>query len=382
MRGSLLLVGPALGLLLMPSPALSLLLSPCRCCQMLRSRALPLSTPHRKPPRITEKDCRMSRGADATPAASLRAVRRDEASDTVNVLPRLRAVAGALMVCTGLILLLSSHVLRLVLAAGCGVLLSAYLLWMQPVGESCVGPCDIFVASSAVSGKGLFAARDLGQGLVLGTYPGRVWRKRTWRRFKGLRIADFFMGLRHAKQRQRQSRAQEYIWLLEDDKIIDPTDHHGLLQPYVPSLHSALHLSTPVRTHLCRINEPPRKWARYTQAPNVEARLDANGGVQLFLTRNVSAREELWLSYGSEYNRSGYAPGLWDRDMLIVPSYQKTSGGSSARIRMDSRNSARASNFWQGPMESGGEHQFDNAPRRIWFVKPQLYPEIDNSTCL
>ena len=259
----------------------------------------------------------------------------------------------------------------------------AYASWVRAIiGGTRVSPNDLTVAPSNITGAGmgLFASRDFEEGVVLGTYPGRIWTKENWRRFKGVRFSDIFTlnaEERRAKKTLRQARAQEYVWLLEQ-QLIDPTDNRGLLCPVVPYFGSGLSLMPLVDTLLCRINEPPRKWARFTRKPNVETSLTPTG-VQFTVTRSVAAGEEFLLDYGSEYNRSGYADpqGLLQSDMIIVPNWRPTGGGNGVRFNDNPGSKDRQSNSRFAPAES---NEYDNTPRCIWLVKPEFIPEIDQST--
>ena len=203
----------------------------------------------------------------------------------------------------------------------CCALFFAYAGWTQPVGENRLGPDWLMVGQSTITGAGmgLFAARDLREGLVLGTYPGRVWDTSMWLLCKGFRAADLRRGIenkdaRVARKHLRQRRAKKYLWILSPSLLIDPTDCRGLLRTYVPHISNTLRLVPPVKTLLCRINEPPTRRGRFTRTPNVEARLGQDGGgvlggrsVELVLIRPVSAGSELLLDYGSSYDRSRYS---------------------------------------------------------------------------
>jgi len=207
----------------------------------------------------------------------------------------------------------------------------AYAWGTRPVGLWAQRPAEgdesssLKVKTSAIpgAGLGLFAARDLQEGLVLGTYPGRIWDTRIWLFCKGWCAADllrpmlrFARGSEHkheraARKQLRQRRAMEYVWILSPSLLIDPTDSRGLLRSHVPHISSTLLLAPPVETLLCRINEPPRGLStRPNVCNNVEARLGTGGGgrsvVELALVRQVSAGTELLLDYGSSYDRSRY----------------------------------------------------------------------------
>ena len=52
----------------------------------------------------------------------------------------------------------------------------------RPSGDLAVDEDDVVARKSTIAnaGLGLFAARDLEAGTVLGTYPGRLWRADAW----------------------------------------------------------------------------------------------------------------------------------------------------------------------------------------------------------
>ena len=138
---------------------------------------------------------------------------------------------------------------------------------------------DVVAKTSTIpnAGLGLFAARDLEAGTVLGTYPGRVWRADAWLRYKGLEPSDFLLdsAQKEKVQRERQRKAEAYTWKLgkeidsEDDGddpgappatqtytatvVIDPTSATGELSDAVPWV---LDTFATLPTLLCRINEP------------------------------------------------------------------------------------------------------------------------------
>jgi hypothetical protein len=152
------------------------------------------------------------------------------------------------------------------------------------------------------AGLGLFAAADLPQGTVLGTYPGVV-----------LPLQQNLIKLR------LYPACEAYVWRFSDNQyVIDPTNHSGVLDdvcvggnPSTP-LSQWLFASPPYRTifggtatDLCRINEPPRGFD-----VNVVTDEDRNRRCVTFtLERDVSKDEELYIDYGLSYDRSLYGGG-------------------------------------------------------------------------
>ena len=152
------------------------------------------------------------------------------------------------------------------------------------------------------AGLGLFAARFMPKGTVLGTYPGVLLP----------------LGQHSASAKVRDCPAcASYIWRFTDNQyVIDPTDHgDGTLGPVCkggnPSqpgsvvlfnVLSLLGLWRGVPTALCRINEPPKGGdVNVVTEEDLESRT-----VTFALERDVYAGEELHIDYGLTYDRSGY----------------------------------------------------------------------------
>jgi hypothetical protein len=166
----------------------------------------------------------------------------------------------------------------------------------RPRGTFHLEPHEYEIRPSSVDGAGLgmFAARDLPEGLVLGSYPGVV-----------LPLSPNSIKL------QRHPHCEAYVWRFSDSRlIIDPTDENGQCQdscrggnPNVPFSTLICHwLAPPVPTTLCRINEPPR--GKDINVITNENLVDRT--VTFCLERNVGAGEELFMDYGLSYDRSGY----------------------------------------------------------------------------
>ncbi len=152
------------------------------------------------------------------------------------------------------------------------------------------------------AGLGLFAARSMPKGTVLGTYPGVVLP----------------LGQHSASSKVRDCPGcASYIWRFTDNQyVIDPTDHgDGTLtalckggNPSQPlsvaffNILSALGLFRGVSTALCRINEPPKgSDVNVVTEEDLETRT-----VTFSLERDVYAGEELHIDYGLTYDRSSY----------------------------------------------------------------------------
>ena len=161
------------------------------------------------------------------------------------------------------------------------------------------------VAPSTVpgAGLGLFAARSMSKGTVLGTYPGVVLP----------------LGQHSASSKVRDCPAcASYIWRFTDNEyVIDPTDHgdgslNALCKGGNPSqplsvaffnILFALGLWRGVPTALCRINEPPKgSDVNVVTEEDLETRT-----VTFTLEYDVYEGQELHIDYGLTYDRSSYS---------------------------------------------------------------------------
>lgn len=147
---------------------------------------------------------------------------------------------------------------------------------------------------------GLFAAKSLPAGTILGSYAGV------------LRPAQQFY---NGKCRE-YPQAVGYTWRFTDSQyVIDPTDSRGDIQNYCLGGSSDVPLSNlvfstllsfwKVDTMLCRINEPPIG----AGGCNVGAKETLEKREVVFtLIQDVVRGQELYLDYGLTYDRAGYAP--------------------------------------------------------------------------
>lgn len=112
------------------------------------------------------------------------------------------------------------------------------------------------------AGLGLFASKDLENGAILGSYPGRKWPQQLW------------LNRKAGGSKDSQAKARTYVWAPEiskrmsstelivpvqdDGTVIDPTNSQGELEDFVPwLLPGSIRLPTAtVPTILSRINEP------------------------------------------------------------------------------------------------------------------------------
>ncbi|KAL1530563.1 hypothetical protein AB1Y20_001464 [Prymnesium parvum] len=134
-------------------------------------------------------------------------------------------------------------------------------------------------------GRGVFAAETLPPGTVLGTYPGRLVPLGPYTR--KLKIAP---------------RTSNYCWTLGGDRgALDPTDEQGILcepLPFFKDLPSLDMLS--IDTTLALINEPSPGFDVNVKSEEV------GEDVYFYTERQLLAGEELFLDYGTTYDRSSY----------------------------------------------------------------------------
>lgn len=133
-------------------------------------------------------------------------------------------------------------------------------------------------------GRGVFAAKDLAEGTVLGAYPGRLCSPGAYYR----KIKEF-------------PRTANYCWKLGGDRgSLDPTDVTGVLCEPLPFLERLPISLMAVDTTLALINEPCPGF-------DVNVCTEETQSDVLFVTeRAVLEGEELYLDYGQDYDRSDY----------------------------------------------------------------------------
>lgn len=117
------------------------------------------------------------------------------------------------------------------------------------------------------------------------------------------------------------SQCEAYIWRFTDNlKVIDPTDSKGNIQNYcmggssstpfsyffMENILGSFNRGTP--TLLARINEPPPVSSSIVTA-GVNVRTEQNldtREIAFILARDVYRDEELFMDYGTSYDRSSY----------------------------------------------------------------------------
>mmetsp|Transcript_42568 Transcript_42568/g.107607 ORF Transcript_42568/g.107607 Transcript_42568/m.107607 type:complete len:109 (+) Transcript_42568:348-674(+) len=92
--------------------------------------------------------------------------------------------------------------------------------------------------------------------------------------------------------------AKDYCFVTDAGVALDPTDMYG----HVSSQPMPL-WPMPVDTTLARVNEPPAG-----ASVNVEPEtVDGWRRVEFYALRDIAAGEELYIDYGTTYDRSGYS---------------------------------------------------------------------------
>eukprot|EP00557_Chaetoceros_sp_GSL56_P012658 CAMPEP_0176478492 /NCGR_PEP_ID=MMETSP0200_2-20121128/1215_1 /TAXON_ID=947934 /ORGANISM="Chaetoceros sp., Strain GSL56" /LENGTH=252 /DNA_ID=CAMNT_0017874433 /DNA_START=11 /DNA_END=765 /DNA_ORIENTATION=+ len=167
----------------------------------------------------------------------------------------------------------------------------------RPRGRLDVEHAAVQTKESTIEGAalGLFAAKSMPEGTVLGTYPGV------------LRPAHEYM-----QKYEQFPQAGIYAWRFSDSQyFLDPTDKNGVVRdfcyggsnfPLSYFLHEHV-FQFKVPTMLSRINEPPigRGGCNVRSEENLKTR-----EVVFSLSRDVCEGEEFFMDYGLTYDRSTY----------------------------------------------------------------------------
>ena len=168
----------------------------------------------------------------------------------------------------------------LILLFGVGYILNE----RRPRGNAKTDLVEIRRSSVPKANLGVFTRTFVPKGTVLGTYPGFA--------------RDPEDALRSKVSDAARESAKRYMWMIADDLVLDPTNEQGQLEleiPYLSGLYRA-------NTLMARINEPP---------PRADCNLITRvSGVQVELVaeRDLFADEELFIDYGSLYDRRDYVP--------------------------------------------------------------------------
>jgi hypothetical protein len=168
-----------------------------------------------------------------------------------------------------------------IMAAGLGTLFFDF----KPQGSCNADLVDIRCSSIPGANLGLYASRTIPAGTLIGTFPGIV---------KPLEVA-----LRGKRSEDARDRCKRYMWAVDSNRVLDPTNDDGEL---------ALELKfwfglKSVDTMVARINEPMPGGDC-----NVHTRVSGDGKlVKVFAERDIFADTELFMDYGSTFDRSRYA---------------------------------------------------------------------------
>ena len=147
----------------------------------------------------------------------------------------------------------------------------------------CILSIMVQVTESQVAGYGVFAVQPIPHGAVVGGYPGLP------RTAKGM-----------LAKAMRVPQCQQYVFQISSNLWLDPTDSTGSpsskLLAFIPFWRTDISMAY--------VNEPP-----VGQTVNVEISdaADSNSpDLQFVATQSIDPGEELFIDYGSVYNRSNY----------------------------------------------------------------------------
>ena len=166
----------------------------------------------------------------------------------------------------------------LILVFGVGYLVAE----KRPRGSCRNDLIDIRKSSLVSAGQGVFAKAFIPEGTVLGVFPGFVTTPEA--------------ALERKKSDKAREAAKKYMWALNEELVLDPTNANGVLPlelPYFFGLYKA-------DTTLARINEPP-----LGKDCNAYSRITGEM-VEIVTERNIFANEEIFIDYGNFYDRSSY----------------------------------------------------------------------------
>ena len=223
----------------------------------------------------------------------------------------------------------------LILLFGVGYLLNE----RRPRGSAKTDLVEIRRSTVSKANLGVFAKAFVPKGTVLGTYPGFA--------------KDPEDALRNKVDDKARESAKKYLWMISEDLVLDPTNALGLLDLEVPYLFGVYRANT----MMARLNEPPPR-----ADCNVVTRV-SGVQVEFVAERDLFADEELFIDYGSLYDRGDYVPEeeeerlrLRERvrrrqeeeDMLTLRPITQSDedGGQSHRMRVPAdQDTSRANGF-------------------------------------
>ena len=166
----------------------------------------------------------------------------------------------------------------LILAGGLGFLVYE----KRPRGSARDDLMDVRQSKIPGANLGVFAKKIIPEGTTLGRFPGFLVQAEEALASK---VSD----------KARES-AKKYMFAVNDEQVIDPTNSAGTLDLELTFLFGLLK----VDTMLARINEPP-----IGDDVNVYTKIDATG-VVVIAERNIFTDEEILMDYGRVYDRSDY----------------------------------------------------------------------------
>eukprot|EP00607_Mallomonas_marina_P002112 CAMPEP_0182432854 /NCGR_PEP_ID=MMETSP1167-20130531/59344_1 /TAXON_ID=2988 /ORGANISM="Mallomonas Sp, Strain CCMP3275" /LENGTH=585 /DNA_ID=CAMNT_0024620863 /DNA_START=48 /DNA_END=1802 /DNA_ORIENTATION=+ len=171
----------------------------------------------------------------------------------------------------------------------------SYILWeRRPKGSAKSELIAIKKSNIPNANLGVFAAKIIPKGTVIGEFPG------------ALKSMDDALASK-SDNKARQA-AQQYIWAISDDLVLDPTDKNGALDLELTYLFGLYKIDTA----MARINEPrmlPNKQQNGNKSYdcNVFTRIEKGSTrVEIIAERDIYVDEELLMDYGNRYDRTLY----------------------------------------------------------------------------
>ena len=138
------------------------------------------------------------------------------------------------------------------------------------------------IPGASTSNRGVFSKGFIPAGTLLGTFPGFVKK------------ADSALASKQGEKAKQL--AKKYMWALNEDTVLDPTNDAGSLNLEIRYFYGIVK----VDTMMARINEPPPR-----NDCNVYTKVTGTT-VEVFAERDLFADEELFIDYGMAYDRSDY----------------------------------------------------------------------------
>ena len=166
----------------------------------------------------------------------------------------------------------------LILAAG----ISYFFYEKRPRGDARMDLVEIRRSTIANANMGVFSKQFIAADTLVGCFPGFV-----------VNVDD---ALDRKRDDDAKASAKKYMWSISDEEVLDPTNVDGKLELEIMYFGGLIK----VNTAMARVNEPPPG-----ADCNLYTKVD-NGQVYVYAERDIFADEELFLDYGTSFDRSDY----------------------------------------------------------------------------